>query len=322
MSSNYANEFTQHPERKLPGGRAAQQLRQRWSTIPFPETFETSPFGLTPSGRKDFRGVDLSDRRRLPKGLFEECDFSYGDLSRVLVESGVFQRCRFDYTRCQNFDDRGCRFTDCSFIRTDLSYAALGFKWPTGLPDELPSHFTRCVFDNAKLTQVSIREPKFIECQFVFKHLKHVDFGCSGFYDCVFQGSFTDIIFRGEYMTAGELDVIRAPPGVGLFGADFSRTRLKWIDWKFGFPVERFVPPSDGSAFVTTVSSLERALQSDWLKPEELHLLRKHRSILNTAHVDSPCLISIDDLLTWTEFPPETVESLFSAIKARCSIRT
>lgn len=237
--------------------------RERWDGIDPSEALRTRPFGMTEDGLFDFRGFRLCppDARRkasLNHAVLKGCDFTAGFLAETIAEHSTFQGCVFDYTDINNFSDKGNTFSDCRFYRCEWQVGSIGTDWNTSKSGDYQSRYMNCHFENVKLTKTSFGDPHFICCVFIFKRLSGVDFGCSGFVNCRFEGAFQDLTFRGQYSNEETTARKGKPEFAGFTDVSFEKAALQWFTLRTDFPMRSVKMPEDGSAFIVDAPRLCR----------------------------------------------------------------
>lgn len=240
--------------------------RERWTGIDPDEALRTQPFGKTEDGLFDLRGLTVRKPGRGPfkvfkYALFKSCDFTAGSLATTNAEHSVFQDCVFDYTDMNNFGDYGNTFTNCRFFRCEWQVGAIGFDYSTSKKGEYQSRYVNCHFENVKLAKTVIGDPQFLSCVFVFKKLSEVDFKCSGFVNCRFDGAYQDITFRGKYPDEKDISRKGKPDHAGFTNVSFEKAALQWFTMRDGYPFRSVMMPEDGSAFIVDKPRLCREQQ-------------------------------------------------------------
>jgi uncharacterized protein YjbI with pentapeptide repeats len=157
----------------------SKDLRARWKSLSVFDLRrlleeEDSPFGLTPQGYEDFRGVELS--KALNKMRLEKVDFSYATLGRgQLGGASQFIDCRF-FAMVYDGTAAG-EFLRSDFTRSDLSHAVL------------MGSFLECSFDAAKCVDVRASKVRFEGCKFTGANLRKASFYDCRFVRCAFDHS-------------------------------------------------------------------------------------------------------------------------------------
>ncbi|MGE4481421.1 hypothetical protein [Acidocella sp.] len=241
--------------------------RERWAGIDPDEALKTQPFGKTEEGLFDFRGLTVRKPGLGPFKVFRHaqfklCDFTAGTLATTHVEHSVFQDCVFDYANMNNFGDYGNTFTNCRFYRCEWQAGAIGYDSNKSKRGEYQSRYVNCHFENMKMTRTVIGDPYFVGCAFVFKKLRGVDFGCSGFVNCRFEGAFQDLTFRGKYSDTSDTARKGDPQYAGFTNVSFEKAVLQWFTLRDGFPLRSVKMPEDGSAFIAYIPRLYQDQQA------------------------------------------------------------
>ncbi|GAA5266345.1 fluoroquinolone resistance protein [Acidiphilium sp. MT5] len=235
--------------------------RARWASIDPEDALKAPPFGKTEDGLLDFRGFRLcrpEARRKaiLNRTLLRGCDFTAAILAETISEHAVIENCIFDYTDMNEFGDYGSNFTNCRFFRCEWQAGAIGYDTNKSQRGEYQSRYMNCHFENVKLTKTSIGDPHFFGCSFIFKKLSGIDFGCSFFVNCRFEGAFQDLTFRGKYHDEHDTARKGDPQFVGFLDVSFEKAALQWFTLRDGFPVRSTKMPNDGSAFIADLRKL------------------------------------------------------------------
>jgi len=254
------------------------EWRARWSGIEPDEALRNPPFGTTEDGLLDFRGITMRKPglgwlKKFNHAQFKMCAFTAASLAETNCSLCIFQDCVFDYTDLNNFRDYGCHFTNCRFYRSEWQVGAIGFDTSSATRGEYQSRYINCHFENIKLTKTVIDDPQFIDCNFVFKKLIGLDFGCSGFVACRFIGAFQDLTFRGTYERENDRTRKGHPEFAGFTDVSFERAALQWFDMRGGFRCDHLRMPSDGSAFTADLPRLcaDRASLLERMNDPPLH---------------------------------------------------
>ncbi|CCH31725.1 hypothetical protein BN6_44440 [Saccharothrix espanaensis DSM 44229] len=167
-------------------------LAHRRSSPKAPFDPPASPFGTTPGGLLDYRGLRLTEPIRHAR--VEGVDFAAG----TLADGGQFDS---DFTSCV-FDQAvlrgtflGRSFTRCSFREARLDRC------------RLPATFTDCSFAGARLRGVVASGQTFTRCDFTGAQLHRSHFDHCTFIDCSFDGITTGLASMGGSTFVGEVDL-------------------------------------------------------------------------------------------------------------------
>ncbi|MEV0680085.1 pentapeptide repeat-containing protein [Actinosynnema sp. NPDC050436] len=167
-------------------------LAHRRSSPAAPFAPPDSPFGSTPDGRLDYRGLRLTEPIRYARatGL---------DLTAATVVDGG--RLDSDFTSCA-FDRAvlrgtyvGRSFARCSFREARLDRC------------RLPSEFTDCSFEGARLRGAVASGRTFTRCDFTGADLHGSHFDHCTFVDCAFEGITTGAASLGGITFVGGVDL-------------------------------------------------------------------------------------------------------------------
>ena len=239
--------------------KEATALKARWDGLDPMAALGAPPFGRTADGRIDLRYLPLRTEDDTGKGKkrpefnraqFRNCDFTGASMHWLLAEHSIFENCVFDRTVLTDFNEKGNTFSGCSFVGTDMRLAGLGSEWNNSKPGEYESVYRDCLFQDVRTAKLSVDKPVFINCRFVFKRLKTVDWRCAGFWGCRFEGAFEDMIFYGQYLYEEDRARKGCPPKAGLHATSFRDSKLRWIDLRCETPLEQVEMPADGDAFI------------------------------------------------------------------------
>ncbi|MEY4484567.1 MAG: hypothetical protein RL693_2019, partial [Verrucomicrobiota bacterium] len=149
-----------------------------------------SPFGATPQGVLDLRGLRLHEKAELRRVNFAAADFGAASLKGIWLERCVFNDSVFDGASFQKVAEHGNMFTNCSFRKVSFREAAIGYKG---------SRFDHCTFEGVDFTRTIFVRPEFDDCAFYRCKLDGSDLNASSFDRCRFVGVLKEIWFRGGF---------------------------------------------------------------------------------------------------------------------------
>lgn len=284
----------------------ADQYVDRWHPREV-DSWLTSPFGHTEAGLQDWRGIPLSKLDALEGLEVCEGDFSSGNLSQLRVSKCAFRGCVFDGSNLQRVIIRSCKFEECRFRRTDLRFAQIGTSG---------SSFDRCIFEKVRVTRAGFHNPVFREMKFWGKDWGNVDFGASGFWDCVFSGAIRGVTFRGDYQFPGQREMNGIPEGTGLHDVSFEDAELHWVGFTNGCALDHIILPRSGSSFLCRNDVLIEC--ESWLKLEfpKLQGIEKFFEIIRVhASLQTERLVSEHDIGYFCG--PENGHEIYVALKGR-----
>jgi uncharacterized protein YjbI with pentapeptide repeats len=207
---------------------------------------DPSPFGMTETGKQDYRGVSFT-RRTITNLEVNNADFSGADLRNLRIESCTFGNCIFERATLVEWVTRASKFDECRFNKADLRQAQIGYGG---------TDFCKCTFDGVRTTRAGFHNAVFVGVDFNGNDWSHTDFSASGFWDCSFRGTLNDIIFRGGYLFPYQLEISGEPRRTGLHNIDFTNADLHWVGAYNGCKLERIILPADGSAFICEAKDL------------------------------------------------------------------
>lgn len=150
------------------------QLVDRWQGVQIGELRSLllskdvdGPFGNTPEGLSDFRGVSIASS--LHQLTIEEVDFSNSVMDSGQI-AAVSRRCRF--TKCRFESNLGNDFFECDFRSSNLSNCVFRGR------------FTKCNFESANLVGTRGNSVLFENCNFSRANFRKASFVNSKFTDC------------------------------------------------------------------------------------------------------------------------------------------
>jgi fluoroquinolone resistance protein len=123
---------------------------------------------------------------------FESVDFSYGNLSRRLIQKSIFNNVHFSKTNLEGISVHSTQFVRCTFDRTNLDGAGVGCDG---------TRYEHCLFKKLNFSKTSFGRAEFDDCRFEDCRFDSVDFFGSSFERCTFVGKVHDAWFRGHYMS-------------------------------------------------------------------------------------------------------------------------
>ncbi len=174
----------------------------------------------------NFRGYPgikrISNRPEFSNIDWQDLDLTSSDLGNAAFSDGRIVNCVFDQANCQKIGFWNVQVTDCSFKSTDLRGSVLGSYEKR---DTQPNKFEGVCFDNADLRETVHYGDQYRLCTFRNAQLQSLKFVRSWFEDCTFEGVLDDVIFWAK---APGYDL----PETRLSGCDFSRCRLKFVDFR------------------------------------------------------------------------------------------
>lgn len=223
-------------------------------------TLNSSPFGLTEDGRKDFRSIpfaQISKENRLDISQSKwivNCDFSRADFSSAYLEGLSFENCYFQSCKFEDFYERQCTFLRCRFERSSFTTATLGAH---------TSSYRECKFEQNRFgPRSSVLNAIFENCDFNNNLLTGLFFSASGFWNCRFTGVIHDVVFLGEHLYPYQRQTYGPPVRSGLHGVDFSNAVLQFVEVRSNCAVEDVVMPNDGSCILVDLDCLQKLANS------------------------------------------------------------
>jgi fluoroquinolone resistance protein len=208
-------------------------------------------FGLV-RGRVDLRGfpfheLQVKERRRpglQARGLvFRAVDLTEALFGGVVLDGCLFEDCVFDRASMRSLDDHGNRFVRCSFDRTDLFDAAVGYDG---------SRYEDCTFDRARFRRAIFNRPEFDRCVFARCRLDGADFNGASFVECRFTGRLVGVWFRGGFEHRSHARTFGKPRPNEMLRVDFFEAELRGVHF------------SDGCDLSTAVVGPRHILLDDW----------------------------------------------------------
>lgn len=217
--------------------------------------FSKSPFGKSPNGLLDFRGILYQGDPPKEIGssqVVADGDFSSSRFKHVGIVGWTFTRCCFDsseFSEAVRIED--CIFRDCSFR---------GIRGRSFFP--VRCGFEDCIFENLKLSLKS----GFIQCQisrgsFSSKRLQLQFAGGTMLEGTVFKGELHHCVFEGTSFSdlprsiSGELEAL-TPDLVRnkMRRVNFSAATIRKCEFAFGVDLSEIVPPLSESNCVVRVT--------------------------------------------------------------------
>lgn len=219
-------------------------LKRRWTVERTAEVVESfrerlvpQPFGSV-DGRVDLRSLQLPEGLTISGLEVAECDLSGAHLRSAWLEKCKFFGVRFDGADLSSISDHGNYFENCTFSRTKLREACLGYEG---------SKYLRCQFVGASFARAVFIRPEFDESTFVDCKLKGADFNASSFAECKFSGRLEDVWFRGGYghpMDAREFGVARRNE---MRSVSFADAELRDVTFSNGCDLGSVIVPARGN---------------------------------------------------------------------------
>jgi len=154
-------------------------------------------------------------------GRWSRIDFSGAHLPSLRFFDTIIEDCVFDGADCRDWRIWTSEVRGTTFRGADLHGAALG-----GIAEEKRNTFVDVDFTRADLRETAYETALFQRCTFSDARLRGVDFNGTVFVDCVFSGELEDVSFAR--MPFGRTTF---PPN-GLVGVDFSRARLRSVEFR------------------------------------------------------------------------------------------
>jgi hypothetical protein len=192
-----------------------------------------SPFGLTESGRQDFREFEFSDiaggsKKTVKSKVFRNMDLSGANLASTVFEGCVFEDCIFENCNLQDIVVRYGEFVRCFFSKADFRGSGIG----VGL-----TKFDTCQLSRSKMSGISFHYNHFSNMRFEGKDWKNVDFGVAGFMSCIFKGKFSGCQFEANFQNEDERNQFGFPIHTGFHDVDLSDAEFYLVrfrpDWVF-----------------------------------------------------------------------------------------
>lgn len=192
--------------------------------------------GHTSEGYVDLRGVRLPTPTTVAeietplgpvdcvrdKPIFRRCTLRKVDMSGASLAGSYWQGAHWSDTKLDRADLRHTivasgRIEGASFRKADLRGSGWGVYWKAG-PVVSDSDFT-----DTDMRHTTYAHPLFRNCRFINSRLDEVDFRGSRFEACVFEGTLSDVWFRGSFRDPNPL-VARLRNR--MRNVDFSRAEL------------------------------------------------------------------------------------------------
>jgi len=249
-----------------------QELSARWLTPPtggaLPSILDLfrqegsvsvgdSPFGLL-HGLADFRGLPLTELRRLRSLQIRGIDLSGANLARLNIENCVFENVNFEQADLTNVGDFGNAFEDCRFLRASFGAAVLGYSG---------TRYNGCLFDRTRFARTLLVRPEFSGCRFLDCHLKNIDFNGSSFDHCAFAGRLDDVWFRGGFPLPVDTEKYGAARPNTMTGVSFCDASLSGITFSDRCDLSTIVLPREGhyrlySGWKKRLEGLEKVIEA------------------------------------------------------------
>jgi fluoroquinolone resistance protein len=223
-----------------------------------------SPFGLH-EGRIDFRGLTITPEQRtnctdiikchfnggtikfarsgqgcthIIKCRFNHVDFTDAIFGDVWTEGCEFKDVVFGKADMQGFRDHGNRYQNCLVIKTDFSYAGIGYKG---------SRYDECVFRDAKFRKTGFIRPQFDNCLFDDCKLHNAEFDASSFENCTFVGKLYGVCFSNGYFFGEMLNKrFGVPRKNRMHNVSFAKAELKTVGFRWGCDLSTVIMPESG----------------------------------------------------------------------------
>jgi len=196
-------------------------------------TQSDSPFGSTPDGRIDLRGLDAS------RSTWSDASVHAADLEHMEMQPGGFVNCdfvscSFKSARLIDIGELGNHFCECSFDRARIHRSSLGHR---------ASQFERCQFSRTSLRGSSFINATFTDCIFVGCQFNGVDFGSSSFVRCSFHGRVEGAWFRGGYASQSLREEFNAHSDAIFEDVSFAEAELVGVTFSNHCDLSRVTPP-------------------------------------------------------------------------------
>ena len=249
--------------------RDAKNWTERWRRDRFLPG-RPSPFGRTETGANDYRGVSHANNA-LRNLEIRDSDFSVADLHRTRIENCHFSNCQFTRANLTDLYIRSSRFENCQFDRADLRIAHIGYNG---------TEFDRCTFARVNVSRAGFLNAIFSNVCFDGGDWSRTDFCASGFWNCSFKGTLSDITFRGTYLFPYQREVAGEPRCTGLHSVDFFDAELHWVGVYNSCALEDITLPANGHAFMCNVNDLIAVSKTFGATSGERQLIDKYLQII------------------------------------------
>jgi hypothetical protein len=182
----------------------------------------------------------------------------------------------------------------------------------------MTSNYNLCSFSGTRVKKTGFLNPVFEHCNFDLKNTSGIDLGCSGFWDCSFQGKLEDVRLHGKYPYALQQEKNTPPVMTGLHNVDFSEAKLTFISLRDGCIVEEVKLPSIGTSFLYSRNTMIKSA-----KKISNHLSDQQRCAFLTVCKVSALHASAQDITFLCEgdllalCDATSAHALFEALKQR-----
>jgi len=268
-------------------GPKQSHLVTRWATDR-PVDPDSSPFGLTGEGYKDFRGLPFAKLKALRGKAFVKCDLSHADFCRTRIERLEFVDCRFAHVKFDGSVEQqssfyGCVFSNCSFYRATLGVGT--------------SNYDDCRFVENDFSNPSISNAVFRRTEFADNEMTNFFFNATGFWSCKIRGRIESVEFLGNYQTESELVRYGPPINTGLHNVDLCNSVLRIVSFRNHCAIEDTALPKDGSSsLVDSKALLAHAPECKRRFPEHADKIENYLKIFISPSDQPVTICNLSDL--------------------------
>jgi uncharacterized protein YjbI with pentapeptide repeats len=238
-------------------------------------------------GRWDLRGIELpqivsrkwfswrdldvdrvSGRISFSKLKLADADFSYSNLSDVMLSDCSLTNVNFGHACLRGMGFWGCSLTDTTFDNADLREAVLG-----GVFGGQPNTFSNVTFRKANLSKTGGGFPLYRHCDFSHANLYMVNFDGARFENCRFAGLVEDAAFRRHALLVADpvlpwqkVDPLQFINHMEC--VDFAEAELRDVDFD-SVDLSTCIFPEDGNHLVIhnqhrVLHSTRDAVATEW----------------------------------------------------------